>query len=186
MESHQHVPPKSLWGILGALWGVAGVSALLIWAIYRLSYVAAEAFTHSLNAIHWVFLIGFLLLMLYSEGWRGFYRAFSPRTAARARYIMFHPNRWRVLLAPLFCMCFFGATRKRMIVAYVLNFSILFLVICIRFVPQPWRGLVDAGVVAGLGAGILSLLYFCLRALLSKEYNHRPDVTVPVVYSDRS
>ena len=36
-------------------------------------------------------------------------------------------------------------------------------VILIRLMPQPWRGLLDAGVVVGLSLGVLSIFYFiCL------------------------
>jgi hypothetical protein len=31
--------------------------------------------------------------------------------------------------------------------------------------PQPWRGILDGGVVVGLAAGTLSILYFFSRAL---------------------
>jgi hypothetical protein len=29
-----------------------------------------------------------------------------------------------------------------------------------RLLPQPWRGIIDAGVVVGLAIGIVSILYF--------------------------
>ena len=37
-------------------------------------------------------------------------------------------------------------------------------VLIARQLPQPWRGIVDAGVVVGLGLGIISILYFMISA----------------------
>jgi len=60
------------------------------------------------------------------------------------------------------------ATRKRLIVSWILLGTILLVVFLIRLLPQPWRGIIDGGVVAGLGLGTLSLIYFYLRTLLGK------------------
>jgi hypothetical protein len=36
-------------------------------------------------------------------------------------------------------------------------------VLLVRMLPQPWRGLVDAGVVAGLIFGVGSIFYYLLQ-----------------------
>ena len=43
--------------------------------------------------------------------------------------------------------------------------GIVTLVLLVRLAPQPWRGIIDAGVVLGLGIGSASILYFVVRAL---------------------
>ena len=63
----------------------------------------------------------------------------------------------RSLFAPLFAMGFFHATRATKITAYVLTLAIVVLVILVHRLDQPWRGIIDAGVVVGLGWGVLSL-----------------------------
>jgi len=110
-----------MMGILGAAWGITGVSLLLSSAIFRLARVAAEAFSHPFDWRHWTALVALLLFMGYAEGYRGFQQRFSPRVAARARYLRERPNLFRSALAPLFCMGFFHATRRRKIVTLSLT-----------------------------------------------------------------
>jgi len=38
-----------------------------------------------------------------------------------------------------------------------------------RMLPQPWRGILDAGVVVGLSIGISSILYFVYVAIRKPE-----------------
>jgi len=38
-----------------------------------------------------------------------------------------------------------------------------------RMLPQPWRGILDAGVVVGLSIGISSILYFVYIAIRKPE-----------------
>jgi hypothetical protein len=72
-------------------------------------------------------------------------------------------------------MGLFQATRKRMIVSWGLLVAILIVVVLIRVLPQPWRGIIDGGVVAGLAVGILSLIYFTLRTILGKPVPFKLD-----------
>ena len=40
---------------------------------------------------------------------------------------------------------------------------IISFVLLVRLLPQPWRGIVDVGVVAGLVVGVLSIFYYVLQ-----------------------
>lgn len=162
-------------GILGSIWGTIGVSALLGSAIYRLSFWAFEAINQGLSGFQWVVLIGWSIFMVVAEGYRGFQKKFSPRTAARIKYLRDQPDIVRSLLAPLFCMGFFHANKKTRIIAYCLTFGILILVCLVRMCPQPWRGIVDFGVVLGLSYGLISLLCFTFQAMTRKNYPHSPE-----------
>jgi hypothetical protein len=102
--------------------------------------------------------------MAYAEGYKGFHLAFAPRVVARASYLAQYPRIHHLLLAPLFCMCFFHTTRKRQLISIGLSCMILCFVLIARQLPQPWRGIVDAGVVVGLALGIISILYFVVSA----------------------
>lgn len=164
------------WGWVGALWGFAGVALLLGYAIVRLTPLALEALRSPLTGLHWAALAVFVLFMAYSEGYRGFQKAFSPRVAARARYLRAHPTVLRVLLAPLFCMAYFDAPRRRRIASYALTIGVILLVILVQQLNQPWRGIVDAGVVIGLGWGLLATLLFTLQALTRPEFGVSPEV----------
>jgi hypothetical protein len=161
----------SLCGRLGSIWGVAGVSLLLSFAVYRLSIIAIDAFSYEFEWYHWLVFIGNSLFMAHSEGYKGFQKGFSPRVAARARYIRNNPRLLHVITAPLFCMGYFYTTRKRLIVAYGMTLGIVILVIVFNQISQPWRGILDAGVVVGLSWGIASLLWFSIEALGSGEFS---------------
>lgn len=82
----------------------------------------------------------------------------------------------RVLLAPLFCMGFFGATRRVLIAAWVVLIMVAGLVALVRALDQPWRGIVDAGVVVGLGWGLVTLIGFYVGGLTSGVMPADPQV----------
>ena len=65
-------------------------------------------------------------------------------------------------------MGLFGATRKVLITAWAVTFMVVGLVILIKTIDQPWRGIIDAGVVIGLFAGLASMVWFLLIALRDK------------------
>ena len=163
-------------GRLAALWGVGGVCVLLSCAIYRLAAVTFESIHFDYQWHHWVLLVVFVVFMCYAEGYSGFQLAFSPRVAARARYIRDHPTPLRVVLAPLFCMGYFQTTRRRLISVYMLSVGIVVLVIIFHQLSQPWRGVLDAGVVSGLVWGVISLVWFSFAALGTGEFPYSPEL----------
>ena len=83
-----------------------------------------------------------------------------------------------VLLAPLFCMGYYHTTRRRLISAYVLTVLIVLFILGFHQLPQPIRGLLDAGVVVGLTWGLVSVYVFSFRALTNNEYTHSPELPV--------
>lgn len=142
---------------------------------------AREAFAEPLTAAQWVFAAVWLVFMGYAEGYRGFQKRFAPRVVARAIALARDPRPLRVLLAPAFCIGYFGARRRRVITAWSITAVIVLIVLGVRQVPQPWRGLVDLGVVVGLGWGLAAVAVFAVRALAG----HPPDVSpeLPVAES---
>ena len=171
-----NTPFLRIVGYLGASWGLAGIAALLGYSIWRLGGVAADAWAYDFRIHHWLVLAAHVAFMAWSEGYRGFQQSFSPRIVARAKYLIAHPRPAHVLLAPLFCMGYFHTTRRRMISVYVLTVFIIALIIAVRWLAQPWRGIVDAGVVVGLSWGLISTGAFTLRALTDPSYPYGPEV----------
>ncbi len=163
-------------GLIGAVWGITGVILLLSSAVYRLSSAALSAFASPWQWQHWIFLFFVLFFMAYAEGYRAFQQRFSPRVAARAKYLTKNPSFFRVLFAPLFCMGFFHATKKRKITSFSVTAGIILLVILVRAVSQPWRGIIDLGVVVGLTWGIVSILVFSIQAFTSESFAYAPEV----------
>ena len=66
-----------------------------------------------------------------------------------------------------------------MLVARLLVLGIVGLVMAVRLLPQPWRGIVDAGVVVGLAIGITSIVHYTVVALLGRPLPIPPDVPQP-------
>ncbi len=176
MVSENRSNKVSLVGRLGAFWGVAGVSMLLSFAVYRLTIITVDAFTFPFQWYHWLVLFGNIAFMAHSEGYKGFQKGFSPRVAARARYLKYNPGSAHILAAPLFCMGYFHATRRRLIIAYGMTLGIVALIIIFNQISQPWRGILDAGVVVGLSWGIASLIWFAFAALGTGEFETSAEV----------
>jgi hypothetical protein len=167
---------EKVMGILGAIWGLTGVLLLLGSAVYRLAPLAIAAYSYGFFWYHWLALFLILIFMAYAEGYRGFQKGFSPRVASRALYLKNNPRLLHVLFAPFFCMGFFHAFRRRKITSVSVTSGIIVLIILVRFLAQPWRGIIDAGVVVGLAWGLISLILFVLQAFSSKEFTYSPDV----------
>jgi len=161
---------------MGAIWGALGVCSLIGFAIFRLLPKADYAVSHGLTTGQWLFTLGFALFMAYTEGYRGFQQKFSPRTAARVRHIRENPTAIRILLAPLFAMGYFDATKRTKIVAYAITLTVTALVIVIQYLAQPWRGIIDIGVIVGLSWGLITLMISIAAALTQDRYEVSPEV----------
>lgn len=162
-------------GVVAAIWGFCGICLLFSSAIYRLGALALEMPMDSFAWYHWAALAASLVFMGFSEGYRGFQQNFSPRVAARILYLSQNVTPVRALLAPLFCMGFFHAQRRRKIISYCLTGGIILLVLVVRTIDQPWRGIIDAGVVLGLAWGIVSLAAFTFQAFTRADYSASPE-----------
>jgi len=155
--------------VFGFAWGIGGIILLLSFAVYRLAPMALALESLPLSLLHWAALIFSVVYMAYAEGYKGFHRAFAPRVVSRANYLGQHPRLSHLLLAPIFCMGYIYATRRRKLLSFGLSTMIVCFVLIARMLPQPWRGIVDAGVVTGLIIGIGSILYFLIMVNVKPE-----------------
>ena len=140
-----------------------GVIGLITSAAFKLTPRIIELSHYPLAIQHWLMLLVFTPYMAYAEGYKGFYLNLAPRVMARALYLREAGGPILVLTAPLFCMGYFYATRRRMLTAWIVSSSIVVLVAIVSRIPQPWRGLIDVGVEVGLVLGIAALFYHWLR-----------------------
>lgn len=154
---------------IGASWAIFGIFLIIIYAIWRLGTRASLALEYQLGLWHYVLLIVWSGYMVYYEGVKGFGRSFSPRAVARAQYLASQGGWWQILAGPLFCFGYFATNRRRKVAIYGLTFGIIGFIWLIQLLPQPWRGIIDAGAVFGLTYGAGTLLYFALKA------RNRPD-----------
>lgn len=155
---------------LVAAWGIAWVSLLLGRAIWRLAPLALEPWTQDLmtNAQKGIY-IAWLAANAYLEGYRGFQLRFSPRVVSRAIYLGQNPRPLWIILALPFCMSLFHSTRRQMTVSWVFVVAIVLLIWWVRSLPQPWRGIVDGGVVLGLMWGLGFIWWLFLRYLMGAK-----------------
>ena len=165
---------SSIWGLLAAFWGVAGFVLLLLFSIFRLTPIALAAFDHALLWYHWLVLVLNIIFMAYTEGYRGFQKGYSPRLLTRARDLAYRPRLTSGLLAPLYCMNYFAAERQRVITAWCVLLMIVVLVLIFHQIPQPWRGLLNIGVIVGLSWGVVATV-FC--ALFDANYRAKYPLT---------
>lgn len=159
---------ESFLSRFGYYWGISGVMIILLFAIVRLSARVVEMLSYSLNLWQWFGLILFALYMSYAEGYKGFHCNFAPRVVARAGFFLEQNNlnNYRyIVIAPLLCMGYFYATKKRRLVSVLLTSAIIVLVLLVSMLPQPWRGIIDVGVVLGLLLGVCSIAYFWIQSL---------------------
>ena len=172
MKSSQH----TILGMAATAWAFLGWSGVLLVAITRLSAIAAEALRQDLTTLHWTAILGNLVFLAWAEGYRGFQQRFSPRAAARVLYLRRHATPLTALLAPFFCVGYLGATPRIIRATWVGTALIGLLIVVIHQMPQPWRGIVDAGVVVGLSWGFVSFTVLSWRALRAGLYPAAPEV----------
>lgn len=158
-----------LGGMAIVTWAVGGNLAILARAIHGLAPRAVEALQHPLGAVEWAALAAWVVFCAWAEGYRGFQTRFSPRLVGRALYLARHPRPLAVVLAPAHAIGLFDATPRRLAGSWGLVLGITALVLLVRLLDQPWRGIVDAGVVVGLTWGGLSILWLTLLALRGRD-----------------
>jgi len=72
---------------------------------------------------------------------------------------------WHKLFAPAFCIGYFHGTRARVITSWSVTTIIFFVVIAVRKLANPYRAIIDAGVIVGLLWGTVSVLLLYIRSL---------------------
>lgn len=165
-----------MMGLWGAIWGLAGFALLLVYTIWRLIPLSITAFSYSFAWYHWAVLLLNTVMMAYLEGYRGFHKGLNPRVVARAHYLRSHATLGRVLLAPLFCMGYFHTTKRRQVSIIMLTVMIIGFILLVRLLDQPWRGIIDVGVIVGLSWGLISLLIYAVQAFTSQTFDYPPEV----------
>lgn len=161
-------------GLLAACWAIAGWAGVLAFAIGRLSVTALQGLAMELTGVQLAALAANTVLLAWSEGYRGFQRRFSPRAAARVLWLRRHATPLTALLAPAFCIGLFGAAPRVLRMTWIGAGLIVLAVLLVQRLDQPWRGIVDAGVVVGLAWGLVSFLVLCRSALASGSYPADP------------
>ena len=163
----------------GVLWAIGGIAALLMYAAASLGKHTVVAIGTGLTSIEWAALIANAVFMGWAEGYRGFQKRFSPRVAARALNLHENPTPLRLLLAPLFCIGYFGATPRLRLTIWIGTGLIVLAVLLFNRIAQPWRGILDGGVMVGLTWGTISLLHAAWTTFRVRQPLVAPEVPAP-------
>jgi len=110
------------------------------------------------------------LWFAYVEGYKGFQTKFSPLVVKRSLTLQPGKNGtswYHFLLAPFYSMGLMHATKKRKIVSWSVTTGVAVIVAAVKRAPYPYRNIVDAGVVAGLTWGSLSILLLYVKAFIT-------------------
>lgn len=161
---------------LAACWGALGLAGLLVFAVARLCGVIAVGWEAPWHWQHFAVAAANGLFMMWSEGHRGFGQAFSPRCAARVKWLSERATVTRGMLAPFFVMAYFGAPRRRAVATWVLTAFIVIAIVVVHALPQPWRAVLDVGVVLGLCWGLVTFFLSLWRTFRDPDYSVSAEV----------
>lgn len=176
-DAPPHRTSRSLAGLAVATWGVGGVALLLGEAVWRLSETVVTILRREgLTPAEGVAFAGWVVLIVYIEGYRAFQKRFSPRVVARALHLADHPRPLHVALAPLYCMALIHAPRRRLITSWLLVAGIVGIILLVRALPPVYRAIIDGGVVCALAWGTAVMVVFFGRALAGAPMPVPPDL----------
>ena len=156
---------------LAGLWGLGGLFALLFEALYRLWPHAIKPFSTGLEPFQWALYFTCIAGMCFAEGYLGFQKSFSPRAIARADLLLRGAPlpRYLYVFAPLFCCSLLCASPRRLRVNWGLVFMIVGMSVSFRYLPDAYRSILDAGVVAGLSWGTAVTLWGTLALFMGRS-----------------
>lgn len=140
-----------------AAWGVLGVVLMLAEALMRLTRLAWEGVVVQFQPLPFAVAVAWCLINAYAEGYRGFQKRFVPQALDRA-FSIDPSSVAEVVLAPLKVLGLWRTDAKAMRRAWIMVLGISALVFAVKQLAQPWRGVIDAGVVVGLGWGTVALV----------------------------
>jgi len=142
-------------------WGAFGVCGYLGYGVAKVVPIVLDGLGAIEAGWQWALLAFTLLFFAYVEGYKGFQKGFSPRVVSRAWVVAEEtPNApfWHKILAPAFCIGYFHGTFKRVVTSWAVTSVIFAVVIGVKQLANPYRAIIDAGVIVGLVWGIASIL----------------------------
>jgi hypothetical protein len=72
------------------------------------------------------------------------------------------------------------ATTKRKIVSWSVTLGVAAIVAAVKRLPYPWRNIIDAGVVAGLTWGSLSIIVIYAKSWITGSVPSQIDAALPL------
>jgi hypothetical protein len=150
------------------VWALLGVTLLLGRPILRMAPIALEVLRQPLDFWRVGAMIISVLFMAVGEGYYAFHLRFAPRFADRLVRLVEQPKPLQALLAPLTCMGLVPFDREDFALwgrSLLVVVAIVALVLSVRSLEQPWRGIILLGVVLALTVGLMSTLWRSVQGL---------------------
>merc|ERR1740139_857237 len=162
---------NSIANLVASFWAAGGFVAILAKSIKRILPLALEPFSAAAPALSTFQMLSYItmcLMFAYAEGYKGFQLKFSPLVVARAQTLKPFQGTpiHHVLFGPFYAMGLFHATKKRKIVSWSVSAGVAIIVALVKKLPYPWRNIIDAGVIAGLSWGSISILAIWIRTVI--------------------
>mmetsp|Transcript_74003 Transcript_74003/g.130723 ORF Transcript_74003/g.130723 Transcript_74003/m.130723 type:complete len:243 (-) Transcript_74003:79-807(-) len=149
-------------------WGVVGVACYLSYGVKKVVPIVRQGVSAITSPFQWLLLASTLAFFAYVEGYKGFQLGFCPRVVSRAWAVSAKVGPiWHKILAPAFCIGYFHGTRKRVISSWAVTSVIFCVVVGVRRMANPYRAIIDAGVIVGLLWGTVSVLVLFAQSLSS-------------------
>lgn len=150
---------RRLSGLAAAVWALAGVALLFLFAVLRLGGRAVQTLQAGLGAAEWAALVLLTVAFVWGEGRGALQRRWVPRVVGRAAALRREGALLHRVLAPLYGMSLIGAPVRSTVRAWAGTLAIVAAVMVVRAFPEPWRGITDLAVASallwGLGAIVL-------------------------------
>jgi len=154
-----------------ATFGLAVHAILLAEASFRLGERALQTVQRGLSAWDWALMLLSITAFGYGEGYRALHRRFFPHVIARASELAHREGRGArdFLAAPFYVVSMVQADKRALVRAWLGVALIVCAVFIVRALPEPYRGIVDAGVAVALAIGLASLIFGYVAAVRSKR-----------------
>ncbi len=166
----------AIWpGIAAGTWGIIGFAFLVARALLGMSPEIREMLATPLNAWHQIGLVVIVLVFGLAKGYFIFRRRFCRSYASRIGELSLPPVKLLyAVLAPLYCLNLIGAERRQLIRGYAIVTGIVLMIISVKFIPTPWRGMILMGVAAALTWAALEIAYQGFKELVLPGRIERP------------
>ena len=159
--------PPSLYATVHALIPCLYMSSKLMQSILRLlpyTYVPLETLSRTTIVPLYV---SAALFFAYYEAYKGFHLKFTPMFVSRAFNLHTQNALYRYPLSPFYATGLFQSTTKRKVASIGVTLAVMLLIVVSKRLAPLSRGILDVGVVTGLGLGIVSLWYHFVGYMLS-------------------
>lgn len=178
-QESTHSRFRSFYHYLTSFYATFSILAILLKSLKNLLPIALEPLNKPLNPYMYVLYALTTLVFAYSEGYKGFQQQFIPFVVSRSHNLKNETIIYKIL-APLYSIGLIKSNTRRKIRTATMFFAVGLMIALTKNLSYPWRNVIDAGVVIGLGWGLTSGVLEWIRVSLRKRgRSHKVDLCLP-------